>query len=110
MSNVGSQGGLFSPPLIGDAVGGSPAIAAFIGFGFIISMPSILDRTRKAVGAMDFGLKDIRTSFGASQAVGGKGISGVKEMAFGAKAEYKKDGSLGEVGGGVKFLKGMFGR
>ncbi|MBP6913124.1 MAG: hypothetical protein KBC00_00750 [Candidatus Levybacteria bacterium] len=110
MSNVGNQGGLFSPPLIGDAVGGSPALAAFIGFGFIISMPSILDRTRKAVGAMDFGLKDIRTSFGASQAVGGKGISGVKEMAFGAKAEYGKDGQLHAAEAGKKFLRGMFGR
>ncbi|HMS22285.1 MAG TPA: hypothetical protein PKA38_00825 [Candidatus Levybacteria bacterium] len=111
MSNVGSQGGLFSPPLIGDAVGGSPAIAAFIGFGFIISMPSILDRTRKAVGAMDFGLKDIRTSFGASQAVGGKGISGVKEMAFGAKAEYKAGSTTPEaIGGAKKFFKGMLGR
>jgi len=60
----GSQQQLFSPPLVGGAIGGNPAIAGFIGFGFIISLPTILDRTRKAVGAMDFGLVDIKKATG----------------------------------------------
>jgi hypothetical protein len=65
---------LFSPPLIGSAVSGSNAIAAFIGFGFILSMPTILERTKKAVGAMDFGLKDLKTSIGVGTGIGMAGI------------------------------------
>lgn len=61
---AGSPSQLFSPPLVGGAIGGNPAIAGFIGFGFIISLPTILDRTKKAVGAMDFGLVDIKKATG----------------------------------------------
>lgn len=59
------NGQLFSPPLIGSQLGGNSIVAAFIGFGFIISLHSILDKTRKVVGAFDFGLADIKSSFGA---------------------------------------------
>lgn len=57
-----SSDALFSPPLIGGAISGNSSVAALIGFGFILTMPSILERTKKAVGALDFGLKDIQGS------------------------------------------------
>lgn len=57
---------LFSPPLVGDAVGGATGVAALIGLGFIISLPGILDRTRKTVGTLDFGLTDIKKSLNAA--------------------------------------------
>lgn len=60
------QGQLFSPPLIGDALGGNSTIAAFVGFGFIISIPNILDKTRKTIGAIDFGLTDLKKAFNAA--------------------------------------------
>lgn len=68
-----AKGPLFSPPLIGDPVAGNINIAAFVGFGFIISLPTILDKTKKAVGAMDFGLVDIKaaTKFGIGAPLGG---------------------------------------
>ncbi len=65
---------LFSPPLIGDAISGNTTVASFIGLAFIISIPSILDRTRKAIGAIDFGLVDIKRSFGAGVAGPQKGF------------------------------------
>lgn len=61
---AGGGNELFSPPLVGGAVGGNSAIAAFIGFGFILSLPAILDRTRKVVGAIDFGLVDVKKAAG----------------------------------------------
>ena len=75
MEAVGS-GPAFSPPLIGDAIGSNANnLAAIVGFGFILSIPTILDRTRKAVGAMDFGLVDVKKSFSTGVAVPRSGIS-----------------------------------
>lgn len=64
-----ANGNFFSPPLVGDSFGGNTDMAAFVGFGFILSIPTILDRTRKAVGAMDFGLVDVKKSFGVGVGV-----------------------------------------
>lgn len=63
----------FTPPLVGDATGGSSTLAAIVGFGFILSIPTILEKTKKAVGAMDFGLVDIKGSlgFGAGTPIAG---------------------------------------
>lgn len=72
--STASSGTLFSPPLIGNALGGNIAVPAFIGLGFLISLPAILDRTKKAVGAMDFGLKDLGKSFGAGVGIPQTGI------------------------------------
>lgn len=95
---------LFNPPLIGDAVSGSNAIAAFIGFGFILSMPTILERTKKAVGAMDFGLKDIGKSIGVGTGVGRAGIS----TATGDESHWSdKKGGFATMGKPKQFLKNM---
>lgn len=101
---------LFSPPLIGDAIGGSNAVAAFVGFGFILSIPTILERTKKVVGAMDFGLTDVKASFGVSRGLTGKGMSGVTSTSFGSKYELGAQGQTTAVGGPKRFLKGMLGR
>ncbi len=77
----GSSGGqLFNPPLVGDAIGGNQFLASIIGFGFILSLPSILDRTRKAIGAIDFGLTDVRKSFTAGAAGPQKGFGEYNKM------------------------------
>lgn len=110
IDNVGGSQPMFSPPLIGGDIGGNTAIASFIGFGFIISTPSILDRTRKAIGAVDFGLTDLRRGFGAGRAVGGKGISGVQGAALGQRAELNKAGGYDPVDLPKRVLKGMLGR
>lgn len=87
MEAIGS-GPAFSPPLIGDAIGSNANnLASIVGFGFILSIPTILDRTRKAVGAMDFGLVDVKRSFGA-------GV-GVPKQGVGAVMEYKRKNVVG---------------
>lgn len=93
---------LFNPPLIGSAVSGSNAIAAFIGFGFILSMPTILERTKKAVGAMDFGLKDLKTSIGVGTGVGMAGI----KTATGDESKWKGDKFV-SMGKPTQFLKNI---
>ncbi len=108
MDAVGSgQGQLFSPPLIGDAISGNTTVASFIGLAFIISIPSILDRTRKAIGAIDFGLVDIRRSFGAGAKMGTGGF----QAATSREIEYGKDGEgkyvPQPIGRGRKLAKGL---
>lgn len=114
IDNVGGSQPMFSPPLIGGDIGGNTAIAGFIGFGFIISTPSILDRTRKAIGAVDFGLTDLKRGFGAGRTLTGKGMSGVQGMKFGSKSEFISDGHGGStteaVKGPTRFIKGFLGR
>lgn len=80
MDAVSSNGDqLFAPPLVGDTVGGNTAIAAFIGFGFIISLPSILEKTRKVVGAIDFGLVDVKKAAGVGFGVPRGGVGTVAQ-------------------------------
>lgn len=111
IDSLTNGGPMFSPPLVGDVIGGNTTLAAFVGFGFILSIPSILDRVRKAIGAMDFGLTDIKRSFGAGRALSGKGIGGAKEMAFGQKAEFAPGSAVPTaISGPTKFAKGFFGR
>jgi hypothetical protein len=82
MDGVASgQGELFSPPLVGDSISGNTFLAAIIGFGFILSLPGILDKTRKVVGALDFGLTDVKSSLGAGIAAPKKGFSEYGELA-----------------------------
>lgn len=111
MDAVGSaKGPVFSPPLVGDAVGGNTFLAAIIGFGFILSIPSILERTKKVIGAIDFGLVDIKASFGVGRGLADKGTSGVTGAAFGSKYELGPQGQSTAVGGPKRFIKGMLGR
>ncbi len=91
---------LFSPPLVGDAIGGNTTVASFIGFGFILSTPSILDRVRKAIGAMDFGLTDIKRGFNAGRAMGAVGTN----TAFGNYTHVGKDGKLEPMQAPKRFL------
>lgn len=107
---AGGDTGLFSPPLVGGTFGGSGTLASIIGLGFIISLPGILDKTRKAVGAMDFGLGDVKKSLGVSQGLTGKAYGGVAGATLGAKYEFGADGKTVEIGGPKKFLKGMLGK
>ncbi len=95
IDNVTHTSGLFSPPLVGVDIGGSTAVASFIGFGFIISIPSILDRVRKAIGAMDFGLTDIKRGFNAGKSVGGVATN----YTIGNYSKVGKDGKLEQAQG-----------
>ncbi len=93
MDAVGQGNGqLFSPPLVGDAIGGNTDLAAIIGFGFILSIPSILDRTRKFIGAIDFGLIDIKKSFGAGRSLAQGGL----QSATSHDIEYKQNKTTGQ--------------
>lgn len=94
---------LFSPPLVGDVIGGNTTVAAFIGFGFIISTPSILDRVRKAIGAMDFGLTDIKRGFNAGRGVGSVGVN----TAFGNYTHVGKDGKLAQADAPRRFMHAL---
>lgn len=94
MDSISSNGGqLFSPPLVGDAIGGNDFLAAVVGFGFILSLPGILDRTRKAVGAIDFGLKDVRASI---VGVGGGLARGGLQSATARDIEYTQNKTTGQ--------------
>ncbi len=88
MNSVGGPSGtLFNPPLVGETVGGNQFLAAVIGFGFILSIPSILDRTRKAIGAIDFGLVDVKKAFSAGVDPARQGF----QAATTNEIEYGKD-------------------
>lgn len=81
----GGDTSLFAPPLVGGTFGGNGTLASIVGLGFIISLPSILDKTRKAVGAIDFGLVDVKRSLGASAGLGTRGFG----AATTTEVEYK---------------------
>lgn len=109
MDGIATGGTFFSPPLVGDAFGGNSAVAAFVGFGFILSIPTILDRVRTAVGAYSFGLKDIQAGFGAGQGVG----KTAGNVAFGQYGHYTR-GANGQpeyqpLGGWKKIMKATTG-
>lgn len=95
----------FSPPLVGDAFGGNSSIAAFVGFGFILSIPTILDRVRASIGAVSFGLGDIKAGFGAGQGVGRTAMS----AGFGQYTHVGKGGQLENMQAPRRILKAVTG-
>lgn len=108
--DVAGKSQLFAPPLLGN-IGGNNAFAAFVGFGFILSIPQLMEKTKTGLQAPNFGLVAIGAAIGAARAVAGRGYGGVTGHAFGAKGEFVPDGQGGSkfkpISGPTALLKGM---
>lgn len=62
--DVSGKGDLFAPPLLGN-IGGNNVLAAFVGLGFILSIPQLLERVKTALQSPSLGLTSIRQSLNA---------------------------------------------
>lgn len=65
----------FSPPLIG--IPNADSIGSLIAFGFILLTPTLLDKIRKAIGAIEFDTKAIAGGIGVATGLGVGSIKGV---------------------------------
>lgn len=107
MDAVAGGNNLFSPPLIGENVGANnQVLASFVGFGFILSIPTILDRTKKIVGAMDFGLADIKAAAGFGIGAPTSGIQRAMGIRHSSEEVVFKKDSAGNIGQDSRGMSG----
>lgn len=73
----------FSPPLIG--IPNADSIGSLIAFGFILLTPTLLDKIRKAIGAIEFDTKAIAGGIGVATGLGVGSIKGTMKTLHDSK-------------------------
>lgn len=81
----------FSPPLIG--IPNADSIGSLIAFGFILLTPTLLDKIRKAIGAIEFDTKAIAGGVGVATGVGMGTIKGTMKTRHDSENMTKQNGT-----------------